>query len=313
MNRAFVLGMTTATLVTLMFLSRTGAQTGAPAWPEPVNVGAPVNSSFQDNNPSVSGDGLSLYFSSNRPCGDGDVVLDVNLWVARRSGAGQPWQVECLRINVDGFLDTGPDLTPDGRWLYFSSDRPGSTGTQRDIWVSRRDDLRNDQGWSPPVNIGPPVNTNAPEQGPSYFVTREARYFRLLPKQKLMFVRPTGGNFDIWEVEMLDDLPIGEAKRLTDFSTDDLWESGPSVSPDGLEAFFQRSIPNGPFDIFFSTRREADLPWSTPVNLGAPVNSLDSDSGATKTSDGTLLFFDSTRAGGLGGSDIWLSTRAGAR
>ena len=313
MSRACVLGILTAMLFTLMFLSRTGAQSGAPIWPEPVNVGAPVNSSFQETSPSVSGDGSSLYFASNRPCGDGDVVLDINVWVARRSGPGLPWQVECLRINVDGFLDSAPDLTPDGRWLYFSSDRPGSTGTQRDIWVSRRDDLRNDQGWSPPVNIGPPVNTNAPEQGPSYFVTREARYFRLLPKQKLMFVRPTSGNFDIWEVNMLDDLPIGEAKQVTEFDTDEFWESGPSVSPDGLEAFFQRSVPNGPFDIFFTTRREADLPWSTPVNLGAPVNTPDSDSGATKTSDGTLLFFDSTRAGGLGGSDIWLSTRAGAR
>jgi hypothetical protein len=303
-----------ATVVAVMFWSPTGAQTGAPAWQEPVNVGAPVNSSFQENNPSVSGDGLSLYFSSNRACGEGDVVLDVNLWVARRSGTGQPWQVECLRINVNGFLDSAPDLTPDGRWLYFSSDRPGSTGTQRDIWVSRRDDLRDDQGWSPPVNIGPPVNTNAPEQGPSYFVTREARYFRLLPKQKLMFVRPTGGNFDIWEVNMLDDLPIGEAKRLTDFSTDDFWESGPSVSPDGLEAFFQRSVPNGPFDIFFSTRREADLPWSSPVNVGAPVNTAESsDAGATRTTDGASLFFESTRAGGLGGSDIWLTTRVGAR
>jgi hypothetical protein len=224
------------------------------------------------------------------------------------------WQVECLRINVNGFLDSAPDLTPDGRWLYFSSDRPGSTGTQRDIWVSRREDPRDDQGWSPPVNLGPPVNTNAPEQGPAYFVTREARYFRLLPKQKLMFVRPTSGNFDIWEVNMLDDLPFGEAKRVDEFDTDGFWESGPSISQDGLEAFFQRSVPNGPFDIFFSTRREADLPWSAPVNLGTPVNTPDSsDSGASRTSDGMLLYFDSTRGGGLGGSDIWLSTRAGAR
>lgn len=314
MRPNYVIGILAATFVLLVLLSQPSAQSGAPTWSEPVNVGSPVSSPFQENNPSVSGDGSSLYFASNRPCGDGDTVLDNNIWVARRSGPGLPWQVECLRINVNGFLDGAPDLTPDGRWLYFTSDRPGSAGTQRDIWVSRRENLRDDQAWSAPSNLGPPVNTNAPEQGPSYFVTREARYLRLLPKQKLMFVRPTSGNFDIWEVNMLDDLPFGDAKRVDEFDTDEFWESGPSVSPDGLEAFFQRSVPNGPFDLFFSTRREADLPWSTPVNLGAPVNTPDSsDATATRTSDGTLLYFESTRAGGLGGSDIWLSTRVGAR
>jgi hypothetical protein len=158
------------------------------------------------------------------------------------------------------------------------------------------------------------VNTNAPEQGPAYFVTREARYLRQLVKQKLMFVRATGGNFDIWEVNMLDDLPFGSARRVDELDTDEFWESGPSVSPDGLAVSFQRSVPNGPFDIFISTRREPDLPWSTAVNLGAPVNTPDSsDAGATRTSDGTLLYFESSRPGGLGGSDIWFSTRIGGQ
>ncbi len=312
MKRGCVIGIPAATFVILVLLSRTGAQSGTPTWSEPVNVGAPVNSEFQDNTPSISADGSSLYFASNRPCGAGDAVLDANLWVARRSAPGAPWQIECLRINLDGYIDSAPDLTPDGHWLYFTSDRPGSTGTQRDIWVSRREDLRDDQGWSAPFNLGPPVNTNAPEQGPSYFVTREARYFRLLPKQKLMFVRATGGNFDIWEVNMLDDLPFGSVKRVDELDTDEFWESGPSVSSDGLEVLFQRSAPSGPFDIFFSTRREPDLPWSIPVNLGAPINTTtSSDASATRSSDGTLLYFESNRPGGFGGSDIWFSTRSG--
>ena len=307
-------GLLAALFVWLVRLPQPAAQSGAPAFSEPVNLSAPVNSEFQESSPSVSADGSSLYFASNRPCGEGDAVIDMNVWVARRSGSGLAWQIECLRINLDGYLDGAPDLTPDGRWLYFSSDRPGSTGTQRDIWVSRREDLRDDQGWSAPVNIGPPANTNAPEQGPSYFVTKEARYFRLLAKQKLMFVRPTSGNFDIWEVNMLDDLPFGSPRRVDELDTDEFWESGPSVSPDGREMFFQRSVPNGPFDIFFSTRREPDLPWSTPVNLGAPINTpASSDASATRTSDGTLLYFESNRPGGLGNSDIWLATRIGGR
>lgn len=314
MRATRAIGTVAALLVFVVPLSRLFAQSGGASWSEPMNLGAPINSAFQENTPSISSDGLSLYFSSNRPCGEGDTVLDANVWAARRSAGDMPWQIQCLRINADGYIDSAPDLSPDGFWLYFVSDRPGSTGIQRDIWVSRRADVRDDQGWSAPRNLNTPVNTNAPEIGSSYFVTREARYFRLLPKQKLMFGRPTSGNFDIWEVNMLDDLPFGDASRVDELSTQEFWESGPSVSPDGLEVFFHRSVPNGPFDIYISTRREPDLPWSTPVNLGVPVNTpTTSDAGPSRSLDGKMLYFESNRPGGFGGSDIWVSTREGGR
>ena len=309
-----LVGVLATSFVVSAVLAHPDAQSGIPSWSEPVNLGAPINSAFQESTPSVSTDGSSLYFSSTRPCGDGDTVLDLNLWVARRSAPTLPWQTECLRISMDGYIDSAPDVSPDSRWLYFASDRPGSSGIQRDVWVSRRSDPGNDQGWGSPRNLGPPVNTNAPEIGPSYFVIRESRYLRLLPKQKLMFSRPTGGNFDLWEADMLDDLAFGSARRIDELSSEEFWESGPSVSPDGLEVFFNRSVPNGPFDIYVSTRREPGLSWSAPVSLGAPVNlPASSDAGAAQSPDGALLYFESNRPGGLGNSDIWLSSRTGGR
>jgi WD40-like Beta Propeller Repeat len=310
-RRLFIIGGGAATLVLVMLFSESAAQSRAPSWSDPVNLGTAINSEFQESTPSISMDGLSLYFGSTRPCGEGDAVLDANLWVARRSAPGMPWQVQCLRINADRFIDSAPDLSPDSHWLYFVSDRPGSTGTQRDIWASSRQELGNDQAWSEPANVGAPVNTNAPEIGSSYFVIRESRYLRLLPKQKLMFGRPTAGDFDIWEVNMLDDLPFGSARRVDELSAEGFWESGPSVSANGLEMYFHRSVPNGPFDIYFSTRREPDLPWSTPVSLGAPVNMPStSDAAPSASSDERFLYFESNRSGGLGGTDIWVSMRA---
>lgn len=297
----------------LLLVSHPSAQTRI-TWSEPVNLGAPINSGFQENRGAMSRDGLALYFASTRPCGIGDTTPDTNIWVARRNTTSAPWQVECLRINAEGFFDSAPELSLDGQWLYFISDRPGSTGPQRDVWVSRRRDLSNDQAWGDPVNIGPPVNTNAPEISSSYFTIREARYFRMLPKQKLFFGRPTGGDFDLWEVNMLDDLPHGMARRVGELSTTEFWESGPSVSPDGLELFFHRSVPNGPFDIYFSHRREPDLPWSQPVNLGPPISlPTSSDAAPTRSADGQVLVFESNRSGGLGGVDLWMSTRQEVR
>src|SRR2546428_9773801 len=54
----------------------------------------------------------------------------------------------------------------------------------------------------------------------------------------------------------------------------------------------------------------ANSEWSAPVNLGAPVNSAASEMNAALSPDELSLYFVSTRAGGVGGADIWVARRA---
>src|SRR5439155_15168626 len=95
-------------LMLLPFLaSRPNAAPTYSSWSDPVNIGPTINTTYNETAPTVSKDGLSLYFSSNRPCGEGDAVLDLNVWVARRASSAAPWNSpECLEINVDGFEDS---------------------------------------------------------------------------------------------------------------------------------------------------------------------------------------------------------------
>jgi outer membrane protein OmpA-like peptidoglycan-associated protein len=83
-------------------------------------------------------------------------------------------------------------------------------------------------------------------------------------------------------------------------------EGAHSLSPDGRLLYFtacENHRTLGGCDLFVSER--TDTGWSAPRNLDKPVNSGSWDSQPVVSADGNLLFFSSTRPGGLGGRDIW--------
>ncbi len=86
----------------------------------------------------------------------------------------------------------------------------------------------------------------------------------------------------------------------------------PSISSDDLQLYFVSTRPggSGAEDLWVTTRPSISEPWGDPENLGPVVNSSFKDSGPSLSADGLELYFHSTRTGGLGGNDIWLSKRA---
>src|SRR3989442_11014166 len=104
-------------------------------WSAAVDLGPVVNSPSTDFTPALSSDGLSLYFSSNRPGGFG--LTD--LYVAHRAGRDEPWAPP---VNLGAAINTPkteaqPHLSRDGRRLFFASGRPGGWGAT-DLCVARR-------------------------------------------------------------------------------------------------------------------------------------------------------------------------------
>lgn len=125
-------------------------------WSEPVNISKPINSTAWESQPTLSADGKSIYFVSNRAGGFGGK----DLWVSH---------------NVDGYwqepVNLGPEIntifdeqTPsihfDNETLYFSSDGHPGLGKQ-DIFYSRKVNGK----FTKPVNLGYPINTNKNESG----------------------------------------------------------------------------------------------------------------------------------------------------
>ncbi|MBN2592069.1 MAG: PD40 domain-containing protein, partial [Sedimentisphaerales bacterium] len=128
-------------------------------WTESVNLGSVVNGSAQDNSPSISVDGLSLYFSSNRS----GTVGNMDLWVTTRETTADDWNepVNLGTVVNSSVADYMSYISADGLSLYFSSERPGGLGL-RDLWMTTRA-TTNDE-WGEPVNLGPTVNSSSNER-----------------------------------------------------------------------------------------------------------------------------------------------------
>jgi hypothetical protein len=306
-----------ATAVVLLLVPVLLPQTfGAPrysGWSAPVNLGATINSSFMETAPTLSKDGLSLYFTSSRPCGDGDSMLDLNIWVARRESQEGTWgEPDCLAINVDGFEDSAAAFSRDGHWMFFVSDRPGSIGNPgpngRDLWLSYREHVHDDQGWGEPFHGGPEINTAVAEAGPSYFENEEAG------TPQIFFTSNRSGRFDLFVADVRAPGLLGPASRIEELSTEDLVEARPSIRHDGLEIFFFRGVGPDVFDIYSARRPDLDAAWSEPANLGPPVSGPENDQQPSIAADRETLFFASNRSpGGFGGLDIWVAQRTKAK
>jgi len=275
-------------------------------WSDPVNLGAPLNSSVNDMNAALSPDELSLYFVSGRAGGLGGV----DIWVSRRASLDSPWEVPVdLGPNVNGpGLEASPALSTDGHLLFFSSDRPGGEGSN-DIYVARRVDKSDDLSWGPAVNLGPDVNTAAFEAGGFYLQSAEEG------SANFYFVRgPNTVALDIYVTSVNPDGEAGgPAVLAAELSNQDptITDAHPSLRDDGREVYFysNRAGSLGASDLWRSTRRSVHEPWSAPENVGAPLSSTANDIQPSLTHDARTLIFASTRAGGSGGTDIWMSTR----
>jgi hypothetical protein len=161
-------------------------------WNNPVSLGPMVNSLSDECYPSVSSDGLDVYFCSNRSGGVGTY----DLWVTMRATTDDNWNAPVnLGPTVNSsYGEADPGISSGGLVLFFSSGtRPGGYG-QGDIWMTKRATINDD--WGEPVNLGPPVNSSAWEAFPNVSVDGSYLFFTVSQS-----ARHSGG--DIWQVPII--------------------------------------------------------------------------------------------------------------
>jgi Tol biopolymer transport system component len=243
--------------------------------------------------------------STNAGEGCSGFMLDGKLFLFRRRSEGilstemkngfwtPPEKVSFALPGHDGdFI-----IAPDGKTVYFASDRlvPESSTERHNIWKTEK----TPQGWTEPVRLEPPVNTDAHESYPS-----------LSEDGTLCFFSRREGGFgksDIYLSKLVDG-KYRDVVNIGDIINTEHHEVDPYIAPDESYLLFASDRPGGyGRDDFYISFKTTDGKWSSPMNMGDSINSPHTEYICSVTLDGKYLFFTSNKNGSR---DIfWVDSR----
>ncbi|MBO2010306.1 OmpA family protein [Hymenobacter negativus] len=264
------------------------------------NLGPTVNSPEDDHSPQVLADESMLILTSRRAGAMGGTKASTgrgfadDIYMATGSGAAWgPARVLNAPVNTNG-ADVAVAVSVDGQRMLLHAD--GNDGDLSETRLSAT-------GWSKPHPLGSHINTKYRETSATF--SPDGRY--------VFFVsdKPEGslGGKDIYKAEIDGKTPAVNLGAAINTPFD---EEGVFMQPDGKTLIFssQGHSTMGGFDLFRSVYENGK--WSTPENLGSPINSPNDDMSLVTMASGRYGYFASDRPGGLGGQDLYRITFLGA-
>ncbi len=131
-------------------------------WKKPTIVEGGVNTAADEGTPCFSPDGNTMYYTAAG--GNEGQPAAPHIYVSQRSDAS--WGKGTLLNIVSDTLSTfaHPAISPDGKWIYFVSDMPGTLG-EMDLW---RAPLQGATTVGIAENLGESINTAGREMFPSF-------------------------------------------------------------------------------------------------------------------------------------------------
>ena len=262
------------------------------------SVGKHVNSAYPDYVPLVSADESTLIFTSRRSNSTGgQVASDGNfyedIFISTKNAKGE-WTKPTAIAGLNSKLhDAGIGLSYDGKQLFVYKDHNGG-----DIFVSRR----KGKNWSKPERLEGDVNSRYWEGSAS--ISKDGKYLYFASN------RPGGyGGIDIYRSKRQANGTWGKAENLGPDVNTSANEDAPQIHTDDATLFFSSKGHEGMggYDIFSTTL--ADGAWSTPKNVGYPINTAQDDIHFSLNAAGNKAYFNSSYFTADGQNDIYVMER----
>ena len=261
------------------------------------NLGEPINSAYPDYSPVLSIDESAIYFTSRREgsnCGkkdtDGKFFEDIYTAVYDKNQNKWIYFRKIDKINTCGH-EASISLSADGKQLFIYKDDKGDGN----IYISN---LVNDN-WTTPEKLPSEINTKAWETHACLTTDGNTLYFTSNKEGGY-------GGRDIYMCEKLESGKWSNSVNLGPAINTEYDEESPFILPDGVTLYFSSKGHEcmGGFDIFTSTLSDEGY-WSTPENIGYPINTTDDDVFYVPTKDEKHAYYSSAKGNGFGDQDIY--------
>jgi outer membrane protein OmpA-like peptidoglycan-associated protein/tetratricopeptide (TPR) repeat protein len=259
----------------------------------PVNLGAGINTVNDEYVNALKLTGTELLFT-RRYAVEGTALQHEGLFVAR-AAEGQWYPATRLHIHPDMDDQMG------AAWLSYKGDELLFTvcGLDRhhqgcDLYGTYRE--RKNGSWREPKSLGDVVNDPAWDSQPCLS----------LDGKELFFASRRNGNADLYHCYRNEDGTWTMPENLGPTINTKGTEMAPFLHPDGKTLYFSSDTHTGMggYDLFVSRRNEQGE-WSTPVNLGYPINTPGDEINFIVAADGHTALISSFREGGFGAYDIY--------
>ena len=268
------------------------------------NVGKTINSAYEDFAPVTTADDNVLFFTSRRlrkdslnnelfSPQDGKYFEDV--YVSYRSRENGLWQEPEILGSVSNPRSNQATIsvTVDGfrLFLYIDDDGDGN------IYVSEYDGQ--EYGPIKPLDTSNKINSKS----------WETHATASLDGSTIYFVSDRDGGFggrDIYEAKLMPDGSWSKPSNLGPTINTEYDEDSPYFHPDQKTLFYSSNgeTSMGGFDIFYSHLQD-NGEWTTPTNIGYPLNTVDDDVFLVTNPSGKRGYYSSAKAGGFGDKDIY--------
>tara|TARA_B100000575_G_C23129116_1_gene654626 strand:+ start:175 stop:2199 length:2025 start_codon:yes stop_codon:yes gene_type:complete len=246
--------------------------------PDMTNLGSIINSDQIEYAPSISADGNTMIYQSNK---EGNYEL----FMAHRNASGV-WSssevIESIKnFGSDDVLIAGSSLSYDGNYIYFFASYPGGYGIE-DIWYVEKEG----ESWSNPINAGPNVNSNSYEGFPSISADGSTIYFMRTVKS------PYPGKFcyKLFSSEK-DNRGQWKLAQPLPYPVSQGCENCPRIMSDNETLIFAAiREPSDNYEIYQS-RNLGNGKWSNPVAYDF-INTPSDDKYGTIPSSGDIMYLN---------------------
>ena len=256
----------------------------------PMNLGDSVNSEKSEYYPSITIND-SMFVFTRRGEGFREDFFESTILGNRNYAKSRL---------INGDINVEPskgaiNISQDGEWLIFAGYNFRGGYGDFDLYIS----YYTPTGWSEPENLGRNINTESWESSPSLSPDKRALFFSSN--------RPGGyGGKDLYVSYRMPNGKWGPAKNMGSAINTAGDELAPFIHADNATLYFTSDgLPGyGNSDIFIC-RKGPNNEWSTPENLGYPINTIENEGSLFVAANGKTAFYASDRSDSRGGLDIY--------